>query len=167
MLSEVIPVAIPLRRKDGTVKAYALVDADDYERVRGFRWYQAAIGYCVAAAAKGRGAPKAYLHRVILGLTPGDGLEVDHINRNRLDCRRSNLRRVTRGQNAQNVPGYHKTAEKWSRHRGVSWHRQVGKWEAYASLHRVKHRAGLFDDEDEAAEAARALRAELMTHATD
>ena len=45
-----------------------------------------------------------YLHREVLGLTPGDGLETDHRNGDRLDNRRSNLRVATRAQNAQNVP---------------------------------------------------------------
>lgn len=41
-----------------------------------------------------RGAP-ALFHRWLLGLSPGDGWVGDHINRDVLDCRRSNLRVVT------------------------------------------------------------------------
>lgn len=167
MLSEVIPTGIPLRRRDGSVKAWALVDSDDWPKVKDFRWYQAAIGYVVSAAGPGRRAPKQYLHRFLTRLETGDGLEVDHINRNRLDNRRCNLRVTTRRQNAQNVPGYHNAAVKWSEHRGVAWHKQAGKWEAYGTLDRKKHRVGLFADELEAAEAARRFRAARMSHATD
>jgi len=41
-----------------------------------------------------------YLHRLILGLTAGE--EADHINRDGLDNRRSNLRVCSRLQNAHN-----------------------------------------------------------------
>ena len=48
------------------------------------------------------GGKTLYLHRLIMGLTPGDGLEVDHLNGNGLDNRRENLRVVTHAQNHQN-----------------------------------------------------------------
>jgi hypothetical protein len=35
------------------------------------------------------------LHREVLQLHEGDGLIADHVNRVRLDCRRSNLRILT------------------------------------------------------------------------
>jgi hypothetical protein len=167
MLAEVIPTAIPLHDRHGAVKAWALVDSHDWERVKGFRWYQAAIGYVVSAARSGRRAPKQYLHRFLLGLKPGDGREADHINRDRLDNRRANLRITTRGQNAQNVPGYNNGAARHSRHRGVAWHKGMNQWEAYATLSRRKHRLGFFDNEDEAAKVAREFRVAHMTHAID
>lgn len=43
------------------------------------------------------------LHRDILGLTVGDGKKGDHINGDRLDCRRSNLRVATHLENCRNT----------------------------------------------------------------
>lgn len=41
------------------------------------------------------------MHRFIMGDKPG--LVIDHINRDKLDNRRENLRHVTRSENAKNV----------------------------------------------------------------
>jgi len=46
--------------------------------------------------------PQVLLHRLIL--PPREGLTVDHINRDILDCRRSNLRLATPSQNGANRP---------------------------------------------------------------
>lgn len=59
-------------------------------------------------------------HREVLGLSTGDGLIVDHINRNRLDNRKSNLRLVTRRQNAINAG---KKPSNTSGYKGVHPHR--------------------------------------------
>lgn len=44
-----------------------------------------------------------YMHRFLAD--PPEGMEIDHINGDRLDNRRANLRVVTRQQNAMNVTG--------------------------------------------------------------
>lgn len=114
---------IPLRRLDGSIRAHALVDDEDFERVSGMRWSVNGRGY-VTGDWDGR---REALHRVVMGLVPGDGLEVDHENRDRLDCTRGNLRVTTRAGNAQNTvarPGAR------SRFRGVSWFRARGYWRA-------------------------------------
>lgn len=55
------------------------------------------------------------MHHLIMG-KPAAGVEIDHINHNPKDNRRSNLRFVTRSQNhynRSNVKGYRKRGEKW------------------------------------------------------
>lgn len=83
------------------------------------------------------------MHREIAGLSRGDGLEVDHIDRNPLNNRRSNLRICTGVQNKANVAA---NAGSRSRHRGVA-STPSGRWRArYRDVY-----IGTFDTEEEAA----------------
>jgi hypothetical protein len=145
----VTDVLIPLCRRDGSIRAHAIIDAGD-ARFAEHRWSLNGNGYAH------RGAPGGFvlLHRVILGLVPGDGLEGDHVNGDTLDCRRSNLRIASHAENGQNVPAIGGA----SSHRGVSWESQTGRWRAIVQLNGKKVRLGRFDDEDAAASAVRAYR---------
>lgn len=150
-------VRIPLRRRDGTVAAYALVD-QEFVGLADVRWSLSTSGYAVRRIrirVDGAGRQQhVRLHRVVLGLKADDPREGDHINGDRLDNRRSNLRVVPRGANQQNVgPGRGS-----SRFRGVSWHKASGKWNAYVGLNGRRSYLGLFVSEEEAAEAASAWR---------
>src|SRR5262249_30271731 len=156
---------IPLRNKHGDVIAHALVDAVDAERLRDFggSWHLARNGYA-QRTWKEKGARKqVYLHRFILRLPTG-GPHCDHVNRNRLDNRRVNLRIATNAGNGQNrgsKPGSS------SRYRGVSWDQNRGKWQAAVTLDGKRHALGRFDTEDKAAAAAGLWRAANMPNATD
>jgi len=104
------------------------------------------------------------LHRELLGLTRGDGFEVDHINRDRLDNRRSNLRAIPLDGNRQNKSS-HRTSS--SKYRGVSWAPDRRKWRAFVTDHGKRINLGQFSDEQAASEAARAARSRLMPYAVD
>lgn len=138
---------IPLRQKDGEIVAYALVDARDADLARR-TWSRHIAGYAV------RSGGKVLLHREILSLSPGDGLQADHINGDRLDCRRANLRVVTQRQNFQNQPA----STGSSRFRGVSWEARRQRWVAYGTLDGRRRHVGYFATEQEAAEAVSAWR---------
>lgn len=71
----------------------AIIDDEDYELVSKYKWHFDGR----YAAHKGR--KKIYMHRLIMGKSP---LDVDHINRDKLDNRRKNLRFCTRSQNLLN-----------------------------------------------------------------
>jgi hypothetical protein len=156
-------VRIPLRAKDGSVRAYALIDAADVEWVNRWRWYLT-TGYAARSEVTKRQKRTIFLHRMLLGLRPGDGFEGDHINRDTLDDRRSNLRRVRRAQGHQNLPSQKRGT---SSKRGVGWIARLGKWRARLMLDGKEHHLGLFETEQEAAEAARAGRARLMPFSVD
>lgn len=147
-------IRIPLRRRDGTIKAHAIIDVED-AHLAVHRWHLSG-GYAKRSLHHAGGRQQTvWLHRAILGLTPGDGVEVDHIDGNGLNCRRENLRVATHAQNVQNVPSH---AGSSSRYRGVSWNSRRGKWKAQAQLNGVVHTLGRFDDEQEAAAVVQAWR---------
>ncbi len=134
---------IPLRGQGGELRASVLVDREDAV-LCGFTWCLNGGGYAV------RPTGKPYLHRVIMHAAVKEGQQVDHINRDKLDCRRANLRAVTQAENARNV-GLAKNNP--SGYRGVSKH-VGGKWRARVG---AKH-LGLFDTAEAADCAARGYR---------
>ena len=78
---------------------YAMVDAQDYERVSRCKWCLSRSGDRLYAQRRSRGKT-IRMHQVIMN--PPQGMVVDHINGNGLDNRRCNLRICTRLQNAWN-----------------------------------------------------------------
>lgn len=93
---------IPLIGKYGQGKV-ALVDGDyDGEYFGQYRWYVNKHGYVVRSpfASEGRGTAYIYLHREVQSCPSGK--VVDHINRNKLDNRSSNLRVATHSENSLN-----------------------------------------------------------------
>ncbi|HUB72809.1 MAG TPA: HNH endonuclease [Solirubrobacteraceae bacterium] len=100
----------------------------------------------------------------MLELKPDDP-EVDHVNGNRLDNRRVNLRVASHSENMQNRHGL--TATNTSGYRGVSWHKRRRKWIAYAQLDGRAYYLGYFDTAEEADEAVKAWRAEHMPFSAD
>lgn len=76
----------------------AIVDDSDFELLNKFKWYFD-HGYA-ARREKQAGRRKVYMHRQLLGLDTD--MLCDHINRNGLDNRESNLRACTPSQNQAN-----------------------------------------------------------------
>ena len=85
------------------------------------------------------------------------GADVDHINGDTLDNRRSNLRVCDRSQNLCNRK---KMAGKSSRYKGVSYNKLRGKWDARLMFRGKQYCLGLFKTELEAAKAYDALARE-------
>lgn len=155
-------IEIPLRNRKGEIVARALVDDEDAGQAR-HRWCLTA-GYPSRRLSRRVGGRMLYLHREVMGCIPGDGLQVDHKDRNKLDCRRSNLRAITHAQNTQNVGSRPGSS---SRYRGVCWVKRRGCWRAEAKVAGQRHYLGYFHDEDDAGEAARRFRAEHMPFAVE
>jgi hypothetical protein len=105
------------------------------------------------------------MHRVILGIANGDPILVDHLNRNRRDNRRANLRRVTYVGNGQNRGP--RTTSHSSKFRGVSYVAKSGNWIARVRLGSRLHNLGTYSDETQAGAVAAAFRAEHMPFAVE
>lgn len=145
---------VPLRRRDGSIRAYAIIDCADVDLATG-KW-------CLDHKYALRRRTDTFLHRLLLGLERGDPREGDHINGNGLDNRRENLRIVTTAQNAQNKHLLFSSYPSFSGFRGVSWDSRRGRWKATARLAGRQYQIGRFDDELEAAVAVERWRREHM-----
>ncbi len=75
----------------------ALIDVEDAELVEQYSWCHMSGG----AQARIDGGERKLMHRLIMNAP--DDMEVDHINHNRCDNRRVNLRLATRADNACNI----------------------------------------------------------------
>ena len=75
-----------------------LFDVDDTDLVKRYTWSVTDRGY-VRAKIRGKNTS---MHRFILGLTEVDEGVVDHLDRNQLNNRRSNLRHTTQTENNLN-----------------------------------------------------------------
>lgn len=138
-----------------TKGASTLIDDEDVEFVTRWRWKLHPQGYaCRSTWVDGRYVT-LMLHRVIAKTPPH--LQTDHINRDRLDNRRSNLRNVTGSTNTMNQG---LSPRNTSGFRGVTWDKSRQKWQA-----KTKHLGkwiylGRFDTAEDAAAARRAYDAE-------
>ena len=97
---------------------------------------------------------KLYLaHRVVWEMHNGDipdGMQIDHINHDRIDNRIDNLRIVTNRVNSINSSI---GANNRSGFNGVSWMRSKNKWRSRIMIHGVEVSLGLFDCFDDAVTA--------------
>jgi hypothetical protein len=129
---------IELLNSDGV----AYVDDSDRDRVTGYRWRLHEDGYAVA----GGGKTFVRMHRLIFGTARGQ--QVDHIDRNRLNNQRANLRAATASQNAanrglrsNNTTGY----------KGVVLVRKSGRYQARTMVSGACRSLGHYDTALEAA----------------
>lgn len=140
----------------------ALVDDEDYEKVRYHKW-QALTGgrkrkWVYAKTDIGHRC--ILMHRFILGDIPG--VEYDHKDGNGINNQKANLRRCRRGQNNAN----HKP---WlgsrSKYKGLYLHPQNKRWVARITVNKKKRSLGCYATELEAAaaydRAARKLNGEF------
>lgn len=133
---------------------YALLDKEDYDRVKQHTWH-ASKSYkgfmAVAYLRYGAEEKTVLMHRIILGLSNNDKARVDHINDNTLDNSRRNLRLLNLSQ--LNWKNRKCKSKKTSKYKGVSWFESKHKWRAYISFKRNPIYLGLYATEIEAASA--------------
>lgn len=127
---------------------FALVDDIDFEWLNQWKWYFDPDGYALRTIWKIDHYERIRMHRLIMN-TP-KGMETDHINLNRLDNRKCNLRICTRAQNAANRLAQRNSS---SGIKGVRKRKDCNTWESSIQFNRKSIHIGDFDSEKQATEA--------------
>ena len=129
-----------------------LVDEEDYERVSKVAWHITPQGRVVKnkCLRQDQNGTRTALHRFILGVTD-PSIQIDHINRNPLDNRKSNLRVCNQSQNNCNR-GKLVTAKTTSKYKGVSYkaNRKKNPWYCKVKYQGKHLHLGCFSTEREA-----------------
>lgn len=128
---------IPIYNKKDII-AHTKIDKEDFIKVSKFRW-NLCQGYVVSTT-------KIRLHRLLLNAKKEDP-PIDHINNDKLDNRKENLRFVSISQNSQNKE---KQIEGTSPYKGVSFCNKQNKWITNLQIDGNQIRY-TFDREDHAA----------------
>lgn len=143
-------------------KLVTLVDADSYESLIQWNWcFDGRYVYRrqhLKMESEKQKYQKIYLHKLVNN-TP-ERLDTDHINSNKLDNRRCNLRSATRSQNNANQ---RKRENLSSKYKGVCWDKRLSKWKAEIKIHGKKKHLGVFISEEDAAAAYDAAARELFS----
>ena len=115
------------------------LDKEDLDKW-GFKTASIIDGYVVLTLSEGK---QARLHRLILD-TVG---QIDHKNRDKLDCRKENLREALHANNAHNVE---LRSTNTSGYKGVCWNNNANKWQAQIRVNRKRLYLGLYKNIEDA-----------------
>jgi hypothetical protein len=132
-----------VRKTENYRKHVAIVDDDDFVRLNKERWC-ISMGYAVRRS----GGKIIKMHQIVIG--SGGRQVVDHINRNKLDNRKSNLRIANHSINSinRNNPKNNTSGRK-----GVCWDKRKNRWKAYIKLNQVMKNLGRFKNKNDAINA--------------
>ena len=125
----------------------ALVDDEDYPLLSRLNWFVTDTGYAACSLNSGSNVK---MHRLILG--PSSNFVPDHINTDRLDNRKSNLRFCTPQQNNTNSS---LRSSNTSGFKGVRFREgcPYRPWRALIMVNRKNKHLGAFSTPEKAAEA--------------
>ena len=125
-----------------------LYDEEDHDLISSYRWYVHNHGYAIGRklTQTARQYPMFMMHKVLIN-GPKTKYYVDHINHNKLDNRRANLRICLFSQNMFNRP----KVKGRSTYLGVSCCSRSGLFIAQCKAFKVNCQIGRFNTEEEAA----------------
>lgn len=137
-------------------------DLEDYDRIKDYYWRENKDGYLKAWDSEKQGFVS--IHQIILLDKSMDfsNFIIDHINRDTLDNRKSNLRIVTLSQNRQNHGIQKNNTSGFS---GVSWNTRQNKWHSQIFNDKKVISLGYYTNKEEAIKAR--LKAELKYYGAD
>lgn len=120
------------------------VDDVDYRKLLNYKWHLNGEGYA-ASGTKNKGVPQL-MHRIIFDNPRG--WFIDHINEDKLDNRRNNLRLCS---NRQNLSNRGKQKNNTSGYKGVTWLSANKVWIAQIKVNGKNIYLGSFKDKEDAA----------------
>lgn len=136
----------------------AIVDDEDYEKLTKHSWCMSSNGYAKRCVfGKKRGINKTILmHQEVIDAKKGEW--IDHINHNKLDNRKENLRICNASTNGANQ---RVSVKNTSGYKGVSWDKEKSKWLARIAYKGKQMNLGRYFTAREAAMAYNAKALEL------
>jgi len=119
----------------------AIINKEDLPLVKNYGWHSS-LGYAVSRI-NNKLVP---MHRLLLAVSANK--EIDHIDNNKLNNRRGNLRIVSHAENTRN---FLKRKNNTSGYTGVSLHKKSGKFLSYISHNNKRITIGYFLTQEDAA----------------
>ena len=127
---------------------FAIVDADDFERLSIYKWCAVRRNHTWYAKTLDQNGRHLSMHRLITNAPRH--LMVDHRDHNGLNNRKQNLRLCNNAENQYNrLPHRGGT----SKHKGVFLDKQYNKYRAIICHNSKRYNLGRFENEDDAARA--------------
>lgn len=126
-----------------------IVDDADAAWLGLHKWSSSKCHRNKSVAMRRVGGRTVYMHREILGLTHGDGMEADHLNHDTLDNQRTNLLAVSPLANKRRQPSRGGS----SSYIGVTFDTDRNRWRAQIQIDGRGINLGRFHSEIEAAAA--------------
>lgn len=130
-----------MKRIKLTQGKFTLVDNGDFEWLNQWKWYLNSKGYAMRGKRISGKQIMILMHRLINNTPEGLKFETDHINRDKLDNRRENLRTATRSQNKINT---NLRKDNTSGYKGVSWNKNRNRWMAQLHINGKHIHLGLY-----------------------
>ena len=126
-------------------------DIQDYEAVSPYSWYKTSNGYI---ATRNSQNDLLLLHQIIMGTVDcQDMIQVDHINHDKTDNRRCNLRLANKVLNGQNTG---LRVDNTSGMTGIYWSKRWRVWIARITVNKKTMHLGTFHSFDDAVAARKA-----------
>ena len=123
-------------------------DLEDYDKIKDYCWRIKSDGYIVSSMYFDTDCKKQiFLHRLIMDCCEDNTLVVDHMNHERNDNRKSNLRIITTQQNNMNNS---LRKDNKSSVTGVFWNKQNNVWQAQIRINKKNIYLGCFKNINDA-----------------
>jgi len=143
---------IILYDKNNEEKSRAIIDTEDVDKVKKYKWSEMGSGYATATYYRDDMKTSILLHRLIMGLD--NNIDYDHIDGNRKNCRKYNLRPANKLENGKNRLKPNTNSSGFT---GVSWSNLKDMWRSYIQVdYKQKHLGYFINIKDAALERIKA-----------